>query len=64
LLEDLDHGRHRFEDASIVRGPRGEVQVNQSLLPPGYRLANAVAHAAGGSVHTRDHHPDASPLPL
>ena len=38
LIEDLDHARDRFEDAldgdfkhSIVRGPRGEVQVNQYL---------------------------------
>jgi hypothetical protein len=38
LLENLDHARDRFEDAldgdfkhSIVRGPRGEVQVNQYL---------------------------------
>jgi hypothetical protein len=38
LIEDVDHARDRFEDAldggfkhSIVRGPRGEVQVNQYL---------------------------------
>jgi hypothetical protein len=38
LIEDVDHGRDRFEDAldgdfkhSIVRGPRGEVSVNQYL---------------------------------
>lgn len=38
LIEDVDHGRDRFEDAldgdfkhSIVRGPRGETKVNQYL---------------------------------
>lgn len=38
LIESVDHARDRFEDAldgafkhSIVRGPRGEVQVNQYL---------------------------------
>jgi hypothetical protein len=38
LIEDVDHSRDRFEDAldggfkhSIVRGPRGEVQVKQYL---------------------------------